>query len=131
MKIEVDDLSGGDYLKARLVSRALIFLDGVQQETVVRADEEEGMVEVYVPRDDPRWSTEYATADYWPTEFKYGRVEIKEGEHRAELVMRLRRHYSLEEVDADDVMTATKGLLGRALIEFKMAWRDFWREVLR
>lgn len=46
-----------------------------------------------------------------------------------ELMERLREWYHLEGVDDENVDLATKGLLGRAIIELKMAWRDFWREV--
>ena len=30
-----------------------------------------------------------------------------------------------------EVLVATQGTLGRAMIELKLAWRRFWREVLK
>jgi hypothetical protein len=45
-----------------------------------------------------------------------------------ELIERLRAYYDMEGFDDWDVLVVTNGTLGRAIIELKMAWRDFWRE---
>ena len=53
----------------------------------------------------------------------------QEATYQNELMDRLREWYGLEGADNQLVDEATKGLLGRALIELKMRWREYWAQV--
>lgn len=46
-----------------------------------------------------------------------------------DLIDALREHYDLEGFDDWDVLLVTKGTLGRALIELRLAARRFWKEL--
>ncbi len=49
----------------------------------------------------------------------------------AELIVMLRVHFDLDpESFSDwDVLQVTKGTLGRAIIELKLAWKRYWKEL--
>lgn len=79
MRLHKDDISGDDIEKALLVVHGEIYLDGQPQQLCIMADEEKGEIECYIARDDPRWKGEWTDLDYWPTEMKYGKVEIRDG----------------------------------------------------
>lgn len=46
-----------------------------------------------------------------------------------ELIAELRAYYDMQGGDDWDVLVATEGTLGRALIELRLAWRRWWKEV--
>lgn len=76
MKISVEDITGQDREKAALCLRAIVTLDGKKVEHCIIADEEGGYVVAYIPKENPRWETEFKDVDYWPTETKRGEVRI-------------------------------------------------------
>lgn len=82
MRLHIEDLSGSDIEKAQLVLHAKVYLNGELNTRCVMADEELGVVECAVPASDPRWQGEFRNLDYWPTEMKYGKVEIRDGRNK-------------------------------------------------
>ena len=85
MRLSIDDLAGDDPEKAAMVFHCDVLLDGQCVERCLMADEEKGEVLVHIPQDDPRWQKEFKEADEWPTEMKYGKVEIIDRRKRAVL----------------------------------------------
>lgn len=47
----------------------------------------------------------------------------------SELIKELRDRFDVAYLTDWEVLVATQGTLGRAMIELKLAWRRFWREV--
>lgn len=76
MRLSIEDLHGNDLVKADLVLNVDVLLNGQRVELCLMADEEKGEVLVNIPQDDPRWRKEFKEAGEWPTEMKYGKVEI-------------------------------------------------------
>lgn len=82
MRLLAEDQFGQDFEKAQLALHAEVYLDGELITRCVMADEEQGVVECAVPTSDPRWQGEFRNLDYWPTETKYGKVEIRDGRNK-------------------------------------------------
>lgn len=82
MKLHIDDRNGVDLHKAALCMRAEIYLDGVQQNRCIMADEEKGVIERYIPQDDPSFKVEMIKqgGNCWPTETVSGVVKIVDPE---------------------------------------------------